>query len=107
MDSEEEGEAEVADLEDLGGPAKQARAKGDGNAASAASTGGIEPKQMLSPPLRAALSKQGYKLVGAAPLHILQCRHRHTAGVNHRNCPHRQNVPFTIPTACDVLRKMP
>ena len=56
----------MADLEDLGGPAKQPRAKADVISASEASTGNLEPKQMLSPPLRAALSKQGYKLVGAA-----------------------------------------
>ena len=56
---------EVADLEDLAGPATQARAKADASAASAASAIDVEPKQMLSPPLRAALTKQGYKLVGA------------------------------------------
>lgn len=56
---------QVADLEDLAGPAKQPAAKADASAASAADAGNIEPKPMLSPPLRAALSKQGYKLVGA------------------------------------------
>ena len=55
----------MADLEDLAGPAKHSRAESDPSAASAAVAIPIEPKQMLSPPLRAALSKQGYKLVGA------------------------------------------
>ena len=55
----------MADLEDLAGPAKQPAARADASAASAANAGSIEPKQMLSSPLRAALSKQGYKLVGA------------------------------------------
>ena len=59
----------MADLEDLAGPAKQPRGKADASAASDASAGSLEPKQMLSPPLRAALSKQGYKLVGAGLTH--------------------------------------
>lgn len=54
----------MADLEDLGGPAKQAASKRDHASASLGSAGIDERKQMLSPPLRAALGKQGYKLIG-------------------------------------------
>ena len=63
----------MADLEDLAGPARR-NASGDSTASSsrqaAARTGADDvagPKEMLSPPLRAALGKQGYKLVGAHP----------------------------------------
>lgn len=54
----------MADLEDLGGPAKQAASRRDHASASLGSAGTDERKQMLSPPLRAALGKQGYKLIG-------------------------------------------
>lgn len=75
-DEPEEDSGEVADLEDLGGPARR-NATGGRAADGAPSTSGREaatsgidasagPKEMLSPPLRAALGKQGYKLVGAA-----------------------------------------
>ncbi len=61
----------MADLEDLAGPASR-----NGVGDRAASTSGraaadigadaaTGPKEMLTPPLRAALGKQGYKLVGA------------------------------------------
>ena len=76
----------MADLEDLGGPAKQPRAEAEANAASEASAGNLEPKQMLSPPLRAALSKQGYKLVGAGLTH--QCQ------------------PTCVPAAADFISMM-
>jgi hypothetical protein len=63
-DSDKEEEGQVADLEDLGGPAKQAASNMDHRSASHGSGGTDERKQMLSPPLRAALGKQGYKLIG-------------------------------------------
>ncbi|CAL8466621.1 g6157 [Coccomyxa elongata] len=77
-DSEDEpdgGSGEVADLEDLGGPARK-NATGGRAADGAPSTSGREatisgadatagPKDMLTPQLRAALGKQGYKLVGS------------------------------------------
>ena len=61
----------MADLEDLAGPVSR-----NGVGDRAASTSGraaadigadaaAGPKEMLTPPLRAALGKQGYKLVGA------------------------------------------
>lgn len=56
----------MADLEDLGGPAKRPDSKADADSAPISSAGGNERKQMLSPPLRAALGKQGYKLIGGA-----------------------------------------
>lgn len=62
-------------MEDLGGPLRRSapadKAAAPSSAANAISASGKEhlpmgapPKEMLSPPLRAALSKQGYKLVG-------------------------------------------
>ena len=93
-DSEKEGEAEVADLEDLGGPVERSGRKANPSATSAADGGEDARKQMLSPPLRAALGKQGYKLIGVArqrtnrpPSCVLDCcyfglRHDlHTADV--------------------------
>ena len=65
-DSEKEGEAEVADLEDLGGPAERSGRNANPGATSAADGGEDARKEMLSPPLRAALGKQGYKLIGMA-----------------------------------------
>ncbi|BDA41096.1 S-adenosyl-L-methionine-dependent tRNA 4-demethylwyosine synthase [Coccomyxa sp. Obi] len=74
-DEREQDSGEVGDLEDLGGPASR-NANGGRTADGAPSTSGREaattgadanagPKEMLSPPLRAALGKQGYKLVGS------------------------------------------
>jgi len=68
----------VADLEDLAGPARRGTARDDaanGNSPSSsgrgAANGGAEaaagPREMLTLPLRAALGKQGYKLIGAHP----------------------------------------
>ena len=68
----------MADLEDLGGPARRnapgARATdgspstSGGDAAVSGADAAAGPKEMLTPPLRAALGKQGYKLVGATHL---------------------------------------
>ena len=72
-DDEAEQEGEVADLEDLAGPARRIASVDRAASTSgqaAARTGADDaagPKEMLSPPLRAALGKQGYKLVGAHP----------------------------------------
>ncbi len=77
-DSDDEPDAdsgEVADLEDLGGPARRSATGGraadgapstsDREAAMSGADATAGPKDMLTPQLRAALGKQGYKLVGA------------------------------------------
>lgn len=61
--SADESEVEEADdMEDIGGPSAK-KGKAEGTELSAA---GLQPaKQMLTPVLRAALSKQGYSLIGS------------------------------------------
>jgi hypothetical protein len=75
-ESASEGDAESAeDMEDIGGAVgrRSARAGGAGEAAPAPAAA-APGKQMLSPLLRASLTKQGYKLVGArAALGIYVC----------------------------------
>ena len=56
----------MADLEDLGGPVGRSGRNTNTSATSTADGGEDARKQMLSPPLRAALGKQGYKLIGVA-----------------------------------------
>ena len=62
----------VADLEDLAGPARrgggangEAGARG-GQATTSGRAAAGSAREMLTPALRASLSKQGYKLIGAA-----------------------------------------
>lgn len=67
----------MADLEDLAGPARRGAAGGreQGSSPSGSGRGTADgateaaagPREMLSPPLRAALGKQGYKLIGVHP----------------------------------------
>jgi tRNA wybutosine-synthesizing protein 1 len=73
-ESEEEGEegygSEEGDIEDIGGTAPKKATRAGGRGLEPASTGPAQPKEMLTPALRASLSKQGYKLIGAHNLHI-------------------------------------
>lgn len=75
-DSDDEGDGGetgkgVADIEDLAGALKGGRAAAAATAAAEPSPSGLAaaengPKEMLTPVLRASLSKQGYKLIGNA-----------------------------------------
>ena len=61
-------------MEDLGGKSKSSKAAAFSQAASEHQ----EPaaaKEMLTPALRANLSKQGYKLIGNIPAVVMYVRH--------------------------------
>jgi hypothetical protein len=74
-DSDDDREPALADMEDLGDPGRRSAppelAASRAPSGRASTSGQDQPREMLTPPLRAALSKQGYKLIGGGPCFYL------------------------------------
>lgn len=70
-EAEADYDSEEMDIEDIGGRVSK-RGEGNGNAGGGSSATGMntaQVKEMLTPALRASLSRQGYKLIGRYPAH--------------------------------------
>lgn len=94
--SADESEVEEADdMEDIGGPSAK-KGKAEGTELSAA---GLQPaKQMLTPVLRAALSKQGYSLIGVLQQAISDW---HPSCFMYEMQHHAHDPPVTWQSACN------